>query len=88
MNSPISKGNFMHNSNTTKQRPSLLTVKLFAAKHPAFTKSILRSWVFYRTENGFDQCIVRIGRKLLINEASVFEWIDRQNEESKQAGSE
>ncbi len=60
MNSPTSKGSFMHNSNATKQPPSLLTVKLFAAKHPTFTKSILRSSVFYRTENGFDRCIVRI----------------------------
>lgn len=78
----------MHHSNATPPLSSLLTVRLFAEKYPVFTKSILRSWVFYRTENGFEQCVVRIGRKLLINETSVFEWINRQNEESKQTGSE
>ncbi len=77
----------MHNSIETKQLPSLLTVNLFSTKHPAFTKSILRNWIFHSTANSFDRCIVRIGRKVLINEVAVFEWIDSQNEGKTKAGS-
>jgi len=77
----------MHKTNETNQLPSLLTVKLFSAKHPAFTQSILRSWLFNSTNNGFNQCIVRIGRKVLLDEAAVFEWINSKNEGETQAGS-
>ncbi len=44
----------MHNSIETNSLLSLLTVNLFSAKHPAFTKSILRSWIFHRTKNEFE----------------------------------
>ncbi len=77
----------MHNSIETKQLPSLLTVNLFSEKHPSFTKSIIRSWLFYSTNNGFDRCIVQIGRKVLINEVAVFEWINAQNEGRTKTGS-
>ncbi len=64
------KVSFMHNSNATKQLPSLLSVKLFAEKYPVFTKSILRSWLFYSTKNGFDRCIVLISLKELISKTA------------------
>jgi len=43
----------MHNSIETNSLLSLLIVNLFSAKHSAFTKSILRGWIFHRIKNEF-----------------------------------
>lgn len=66
----------------------LHTLKAFAEAHPAFTVPALRSLVFKSKDrqssrgaikgNGFDTAIVRIGRKLLIDEAKFFAWIAGQ----------
>lgn len=58
---------------------SLLTVRQFAEKHPAFSEGSLRFIIFHARRNGFSQCIRRIGRKVLLNEAAVFRWIDARN---------
>lgn len=34
----------------------------------------LRHLIFYEKTNGFDHCIVRIGRRVLIDEDKYFEW--------------
>jgi hypothetical protein len=34
----------------------------------------LRHLIFYENTNGFAHCIVRIGRRVLIDEAKFFEW--------------
>lgn len=56
---------------------SFLTVKQFPQKHPAFKESGLRSWIFNEETNGLKQsgAIVRVGRKVVINEALFFAWI-------------
>lgn len=59
--------------------PILLTVKQYVAKHPAFTEGGIRKLIFDAASNGFDQCLVRIGRKVLIDEGKVFCWIANQN---------
>ncbi len=74
------------------QLPTLMTVRQFAAKHQAFTQSSLRNLIFLAASrksskgtiqgNGLDVALVRIGRKLLIDEAKFFEWIDAQQDES------
>jgi hypothetical protein len=58
-----------------------LTVNQFAEKHPAFTKGGLRSLIFNEHLNGLNKfgAIVRIGRKVLINEEKFFGWIEAQN---------
>lgn len=71
------------------QPPVLLTVRQFADKHPAFQQGSLRNLIFLAesrkttkgtiTGNGLDVALVRIGRKLLINEAKFFNWVDAQN---------
>lgn len=61
--------------------PILSTVKQFPTKHPAFTTGGLRSLIFNESTNGLAQsgAIVRIGRKVLIDETKFFTWIEAQN---------
>jgi hypothetical protein len=57
------------------------TVNQFSVKHPAFSKGGLRSLIFNENSNGLAKsgAIVRIGRKVLIDEAKFFGWIEAQN---------
>jgi hypothetical protein len=59
--------------------PNYLTIKMFSAKHPAFSEASLRYHIFNETKNGFDKAIKRVGRKILINEERFFEWLEFQN---------
>lgn len=58
--------------------PLLLTVKQFPQKHQAFKESGLRSWIFNADTNGLAKsgAIVRVGRKVLIDEQKFFSWIE------------
>lgn len=68
---------------------TLLTVRQFAEKHPAFTQGSLRNLIFNAQPrvtrkatipgNGFDACLVRVGRKILIDQEKFFAWVDQQN---------
>lgn len=58
---------------------SLLTVRQFSRKHPAFSEGGLRHKIFYGEETGFSRCIRRFGRKVLIDENAFFQWLDEQN---------
>ena len=70
------------------QPRTLLTVRQFADKHPAFSQGAIRNLVFLAESrntskgkiagNGLDVALVRIGRKVLIDEAKFFNWIDGQ----------
>ena len=63
-----------------------LTVIQFTEKHQAFTIGGLRAWIFNENTNGLSKsgAIVRIGRKVLIDEAKFFDWVASQN--SKNGG--
>ena len=39
----------------------------------------LRHLIFHAESNGFDKAIKRIGRRVLIDEAVFFEWVEEQN---------
>lgn len=65
--------------NDKDKNRSLLTVRQFVEKHPAFTEGGLRYLIFNADQNGFIQCIRRIGRKVLLDEKEVFFWVDEQN---------
>jgi hypothetical protein len=60
---------------------SLFTVKQFTEKHPAFTQRCLRALIFNEATNNLKQsgAIVRIGRKILINEEKFFAYLESQN---------
>lgn len=55
-----------------------LTVKQTPTKFPAFTEPGLRWLIFNADKNGLSQAIVRIGRKVLIDEEAFLSWIDMQ----------
>ncbi len=66
----------------TETIPSLLTVKQFSQKYPAFPEGGMRYRIFYADKNGFDRCIRRVGAKVLIVEAEFFKWIEEQNKKA------
>ena len=57
-----------------------LTVNQFTAKHTAFNTGGLRSLIFNEHQNGLAEsgAIVRIGRKVLIDENLFFSWVQSQ----------
>lgn len=61
--------------------PILSTVKQHAEKHPAFSEGALRMYIFHEKQNGLSKsgAIVRIGRKVLIDEEKFFDWVRSQN---------
>ncbi len=69
---------------------TLYTVRQFSEKHPAFSQASLRNMIFLADErssskgmipgNGLRIALFRIGRKVLIDEARFFEWVDQQQE--------
>ena len=70
------------------QPRALLTVRQLADKHPAFPQGALRNLIYLAESrntskgkiegNGLAVALVRIGRKVLIDEAKFFNWIDAQ----------
>jgi hypothetical protein len=61
---------------------NLLAVKPFQTKHSdAFTTGGLRALIFNEENNGLKEsgAILRIGRKVLINEDKFFGWVESQN---------
>lgn len=44
-------------------------------------ESTIRYWIFHADENGFNKAIVRVGRRILIDEEAFFQWI--QNNQGK-----
>lgn len=59
--------------------PTLLTIRQFCEQNPAFNEGGIRFLIFNKKHNGFDQCIVRVGRKILINVTAFFRWLDEKN---------
>lgn len=75
---------------------NLLTAKQFVNKHPAWTEASIRNLIFHSRDrktskgiipgNGLESAILRVGRKVLIDEARFFEWVDAQNGLKSQGG--
>ncbi len=69
---------------STHPRP-LYSVKRFSEKHPAFTQASLRALIDKARErhstrgpipgNGLAPAIVRVGRRVLIDEEAFFRWL-------------
>jgi hypothetical protein len=58
----------------------LSTVRKLPTIYPdaEFTQSSIRWLIFNANHNGFDKCIRRAGRKVLIDLDSFEEWMDNQ----------
>ena len=73
------------------KEPTYYTVEQFSLNNPAFTQSSLRNLIFKSDErlssngviagNGLSQAgaIIRVGRKVLINESKFYAWLEEQN---------
>ena len=57
----------------------LLTVKEWAKHHNHPPEGGLRHLIFNAKSNGFERCIRRIGRRVLIDEAEYFNWVKEVN---------
>ena len=57
---------------------SLLTVNQLSEKHPFVSQGSLRYLIFNSKLNGLEAAgaLVRLGRRVLIDEEKFFEWID------------
>lgn len=53
--------------------------------HPHPPIGGLRHLVFHASANGFDKVIRRIGKRVLIDEAAYFEWVEAQNQRGQKA---
>ena len=65
--------------------PALLTVSQFCTKHVFITQGGLRFQIFNADNNGLASfgAIVRMGRKVLIDESRYFEWVERLRKKKK-----
>ena len=77
----------MYTHNESKQ-PSIsiddfVTIRQLTTSNPAFTEGGIRALIFRSKSNGFNSCIRRIGRKILISKSAFSQWIEIQNEGGK-----
>ena len=65
--------------------PALLTVSQFCTKHSFISQGGLRFQIFNAHDNGLASfgAIVRLGRRVLIDEGRYFEWIENLREGKK-----
>ena len=63
------------------QSRNVSTVKQFCVRNPAFTEGGVRWQIFNEETNGLAEsgAIIRMGRRVLIDEDRFFDWLDRQN---------
>ncbi|MET0087662.1 MAG: hypothetical protein ABW082_14255 [Sedimenticola sp.] len=69
----------MNNQAISATQRSLLSIRDFTFKHPTFKESTIRWLIFNEKLNGFTYAIVRIGRRIYIDEEKFFEWVDDQS---------
>lgn len=65
---------------TTKEYtfPRLIPVTDWKDHHAWPSPGGLRHLIFFAETNGFKQVIRRVGRRVLIDEAAFFAWVDQQ----------
>lgn len=78
--------------NRAETPPILLTVKQLSMRHPAFTEIAIRNLIYAAKPrqtkegttqpNGFESVIIRVGRKILLDEKKFIEWVYAQNEKA------
>jgi len=56
---------------------NFLTVRQMAEKHPANSQNSIR-WYLFTQPPGFNVCVRRIGRKILLEETAYLNWLDGQ----------
>ena len=69
----------MTSDNENHEIPVLLSVRDFSKKHPFMSESALR-FLLYKNEDGLEDCLVRVGRRVYINEKKFFDFLIPQKE--------
>lgn len=54
----------------------LYTVRQTVELYPALTESGLRAAIFYNQDNFENQCVIRMGRKVIIDGDALDGWLD------------
>lgn len=75
-----------HYNELPKPSPNVddfVTIRQLTTNNPAFTEGGIRALIFRAKRNGFQSCIRRIGRKILISKSAFALWIESQNEEDR-----
>ena len=61
---------------------NLRTVRQIAEANPAFSEASLRWLIFNAKKNGLNRAIIRVGRRVLIDETLFDEWLGEQGKSS------
>lgn len=69
----------MNENETVLLKTRLIPLTDWPKHHPWPPLGGLRHLVFYAKTNGFDQVIRRVSRRVLIDEAAFFRWIEQNN---------
>ena len=64
-----------------KKQPRLIALVDWNRKYDWPTQGALRHLAQYRASNGFGEAFVKVGRRVVIDEAKFFECVARKNEE-------
>jgi len=56
------------------------TVRQLSKKYPAFSEPSLRWQIFTAESNGLEAAIVRIGRRVLIDEDKFVSWLEQHRQ--------
>jgi hypothetical protein len=80
----------LHTESDSLPNPTrtFFTVRQFAEKHPFTSEAGLRYQIFNAKTNGLDsaRAIVRLGRRVLIDEDNYFSWIESKQQDYQIAG--
>lgn len=68
-----------HACSAQEQPRRLIPVTQWNDHHAWPPQGGLRHLIFHAQTNGFDACVRRVGRRVLIDEAAFFAWADTQD---------
>lgn len=57
-----------------------MTVRQTALEYPALTESSLRWLRFNGSQNGFDACVIKLGRRILLDAEEFERWLQGYRE--------
>ena len=64
-------------SDTKKQDiPILLSIRDFAKKHSFMSENSIR-WLLFKDEPGIEDCLVRVSRRIYIDETKFFNFLQQ-----------
>lgn len=66
-------------SKAPQKRSRLIPVTKWNDHHQWPPIGGLRHLIFYEQTNGFSECVVRVGRRVLIDEDKFFRWVEKRN---------